>query len=421
VPLEHLLIGVAFVAGLYMAWNIGANDVANAFGMSVGSGALTLKRAILLAAVFEFCGAFFVGAPVAKTISSKIILPDALLMLDSHIVWGVGMLSALIGASLWLNVATFLGQPVSTTHAVIGGVMGFAAVAFGAGSIHWAKVGTIALSWVISPLVGGVLAYVIYQFGIRKLVLRSRHPVYMAITSLPFWVGGLTAIILFSVLYHGLPGLRLDLPLRLALPVSGCAGMAVIIGLLLAFDKRRRTRYRVPRAERYARVERWFARMQISTACYMSFAHGANDVANAIGPLAVVMRAFMFRETPTGEVPIPSWLLALGGVGIVLGLATYGYKVIEAVGRKITEITPTRGFSADFATATTVLFFSKLGMPISTTFVIVGAVMGVGFARGFGAIDLRVIRRILASWLVTIPISAFLTILLYRILMAFAG
>jgi PiT family inorganic phosphate transporter len=415
------LIGVAVIAGLYMAWNIGANDVANAFGMSVGSGALTIKRAICLAAVFEFCGAFFVGAPVARTISSKIILPDAVMMMDSHIAWGIGMLAALIAASIWLNIATFLSQPVSTTHAVIGGVMGFAAVAFGMGHIYWSKVGTIALSWVVSPLVGGVLAYVIYQFGIRKLILRNRHPVYMAITCLPFWLGGLVAIILFSVLYHGLPGLRLDLPLKAALPVSGFLGVAVTVLLLMVYNRKRRTRHRVPSAERYARVERWFARMQIGTACYMSFAHGANDVANAIGPLAVVMRAFMYRETPSGEVAIPIWLLALGGVGIVLGLATYGYKVIEAVGKKITEITPTRGFSADFATATTVLFFSKLGMPISTTFVIVGAVMGVGFARGFGAIDMRVIRRIMASWLVTIPITAFLTILLYRGIMAFVG
>lgn len=412
-PIEHIMIGVALAAGLYMAWNIGANDVANAFGMSVGSGALTIKRAIILAAIFEFCGAFFVGAPVAQTISTKIILPDALSLVDSHMVWGVGMLAALVGASMWVNIATFMGQPVSTTHAVIGGVIGFATVAFGVGHIHWANITSIALSWVISPLVGGVLAYVIYQFGIRKLILQSKHPVYNAMTALPFWLGGLVAIILFSVLYRGLPGLKLDLPLKAALPVALLAGVLVTVLLLTVYDKRRRTRIKIPRAERYTRVERWFARMQIGTACYMSFAHGANDVANAIGPLVVVMRAFMYGETPSGAVPVPSWLLVIGGVGIVLGLATYGYKVIESVGKKITEITPTRGFSADFATATTVLFFSKLGMPISTTFVIVGAVMGVGFARGFGAIDLRVIRKIMASWLVTIPISAFLTVLIY--------
>ena len=410
-----VMLIAAFVVGLYMAWNIGANDVANSFGTSVGSGSLNMRQAILIAAVFEFTGAFFVGGPVAKTISGDIVdvvafarlvpRPEAL---------GIGMLAALLAASVWLNVATVMGQPVSTTHAIIGGVVGFAAVAAGPGCIRWSSLGTIAASWVVSPVVGAVLAYLVY-WAIRKLVLDSRHPVFMASRTLPLAIGGLTAIVLFSVVYRGLPGLHLDLPLVAACPLSLAAGAAALAGS--GVWARRQRRRHVRRAQRYELVERWFGYMQIATACYMSFAHGANDVANAVGPLAWTIRLFSGHNRPADAVVVPAWLLALGGVGIVLGLATYGRKVIEAVGTKITEITPTRGFAAQFGTATAVLVFSKLGMPISTTFVIVGAVMGVGFARGFAAIDLRVIRKIVASWFVTIPASAVLAAVFYWTLM----
>jgi len=405
-----ILIIITVVGGLYMAWNIGANDVANAFGASVGSGALTLRRAILLAAVFEFLGAFLVGAPVAQTISGGIVPLTAFAFNPK--VLALGMLAALLGAAVWLNVATCLGQPVSTTHAIIGAVIGFAAVAVGPQFVQWLKLGKIAASWVISPLAGGVLAYAIYRWGVRRYVLQNRHPVFMAISLMPMAMGGLVAIIAFSIVYKGLPGLRLDLPLHAAAAVALALGLTV--GLILRrVTRRRRRRHHIRRRLRYQFVERWFGYMQVCTACYMSFAHGANDVANAIGPFSTVIQVLTGGGTLPEKVEIPPWVLAFGGVGIVLGLATYGYKVIEAIGKKITEITPTRGFSADFATATTVLVFSKLGMPISTTFVIVGAVMGVGLARGFAAIDLRVIRRIFTSWVVTIPASAVLGVLAY--------
>ena len=412
---DMTLLIIAMAAGLYMAWNIGANDVANAFGASVGSGALTVRRAIILAAIFEFSGAFFVGAPVAQTISSKIVTPAAFAARPDLL--ALGMVAALVGSSLWLNLATFFGQPVSTTHAIIGSVIGFACVTVGPQYVQWSQMGTIAASWVVSPLVGGVLAYIIYRFAVRRLVLESRHPVFMAITAVPIAMGCLAAIVTFSVVYQGLPGLHLDLPAKWAAPAAIGVGLAVGAGIRLGVRKRLR-RHNVPRAQRYKFVERWFGYMQIFTASYMSFAHGANDVANAIGPLAAAVQVFRGGAGIGQAVVVPTWLLAFGGAGIVLGLATYGYKVIEAVGKKITEITPTRGFSADFATATTVLVFSKLGMPISTTFVIVGAVMGVGLARGFGAIDLGVIRKIFASWIVTIPISAVLTAITYWVLVA---
>ncbi|MBE3069118.1 MAG: inorganic phosphate transporter, partial [Planctomycetes bacterium] len=339
--------------------------------------------------------------------------------IDKPEVLAVGMIAALIGCAVWLNIATFFSQPVSTTHAIIGGVVGFACVAVGPQFVEWAKMGKIAASWVVSPLVGGALAYTLYRFGVRRLVLESRHPAFMAIVIVPVALGCLVAIVAFSVVYKGLPGLHLDLPLAWAAPVSVAAGL--VVGLSIRFGvRRKRRRHHVRRAERYEFVERWFGYMQIFTASYMAFAHGANDCANAIGPLAAALQILRTGGLPE-RIEIPAWLLAVGGAGIVLGLATYGYKVMRTIGKNITEITPTRGFSADFATATTVLVFSKLGMPISTTFVIVGAVMGVGLARGFAAIDLRVIRRIFASWIITIPVSAVLTVIIYWTLMAFRG
>ena len=408
------LLVIAILAGLYMAWNIGANDVANAMGTSVGSGALTMLKAVVLAGVFEFCGAFFVGSNVADTIRGGIVPAGSF---ADPIVLGIGMLSALLAAALWLNVATFFGQPVSTTHAIIGAVIGFAVVSVGPEAVRWSKMGTIAASWVISPLTGGLLAYIIYRC-IRRFVLQARHPIRMAKIAVPLGFGAVVFIMALSILYRGLPKLRLDMPLWKALPAAAAAGL--VMGGLTHLLIRTRTRGRHIRLnQRYETIERWFARVQVMTACYLAFAHGANDVANAIGPLAGAVRAFSSSDAVVAtKTVVPAWMLALGGVGIVIGLATYGYKVIEAIGRKITEITPTRGFAAEFGTATTVLVCSKLGLPVSTTFVLVGAVMGVGLARGFGAIDLKVIRRIFASWVITIPISAVFAAIIYWTLMA---
>jgi PiT family inorganic phosphate transporter len=451
-----VLFVVALTAGLYMAWNIGANDVANAMGTSVGSGALTLKRAIILAGIFEFCGAFFVGSNVAETIRKGIVPVEAFARparagpsqeppalrpraapatARQAAVTGdqrdrsadleaasrklaIGMLAALLAAALWLNVATFFGQPVSTTHAIIGAVVGFAVVAAGPSSVRWSAMGKIVASWFISPLAGGVIAYLVYRC-IRRFVLRSRHPVYMAKGAVPLGLGAIVFVIALSVLYKGLPRFRLDMPLVRALPLALMAALVTAIPARAVIQRRTRRR-RVRLAQRYEVVEGWFGVVQPVTACYLAFAHGANDVANAIGPLAAVLH-FAAGGTFTARAPVPPWLLAVGGVAIVVGLATYGYKVIYAVGKRITEITPTRGFSAEFATATTVLACSKMGLPISTTFVLVGAVMGVGLARGFAAIDLRVIRRILTSWVVTIPITALLAAVIYLVLAALGG
>jgi len=430
-----------------MSWNIGANDVANAMGTSVGSGALSLKQAVILAGIFEFCGAFFMGSNVTQTIQKGIVDLDVLRAQavqraavtapgtkpadtepairsapdvgdvedELRMKLAIGMLSALLGAAVWLNVATFFSQPVSTTHAIVGSVIGFVLILAGPGAVVWSKVGAIAASWVISPLAGALLAYLIYRL-IQRFVIRSRHPVFMARRAVPLGFGSVVFILSLSILYkvmHLSPK-----TLWHALPVAAVMGM--LAGVVARAILLRKTRHRrVRRREQHQVVERWFGRIQPITACYMAFSHGANDVANAIGPLAGVVH-FATGGPIGAKTPVPAWLLALGGVGIVVGLGTYGYKVMMAIGKKITEITPTRGFAAEFGTATTVLVCSLLGMPVSTTFVLVGAVMGVGLARGFGAIDMKVVRRIFASWLITIPASAVFTAIIFYILSAMA-
>ena len=406
---------IALAVGFYMAWNIGANDVANAFGTAVGSGAVNFRLALILAAIFEFSGAFFVGSSVADTIKGNIVLPSAF-EATPHL-FALGMLAALLAASIWLHVATFMGKPVSTTHAIIGAVIGFGLVAKGAGAVQWVKLIRIAASWFVSPLVGGGLAFLVY-YAIRRTVLRNDDPVRRAKMVVPLGLGSTIGIVLLSIVYQMGPRFVSGCSAKQLCLMSspGVVALAVAAGLIARgiIALRTRDRVHVPH-EAYTTVERWFGRLQIVTACYMSFAHGANDVANAIGPVAAVLQAA--RGCVTAKALVPSWGLAFGGLGIVAGLAMYGYKVIEAVGKKITEVTPTRGFSAEFGTATTVLVCSMMGLPISTTFVLVGAVMGVGFARGFGAIDMSVVKSIFASWVITIPISAVLAAVIYKALL----
>ncbi len=445
-----VLLVVTLAVGFYMSWNIGANDVANAMGTSVGSKALTFRKAIILAAIFEFCGAYFVGSHVSQTICKGIIpigqfvgspppasqpaAPPATRaagdesattgsdqISDSEMEFALGMLSALLAAAIWLNIATSFGHPVSTTHAIVGAVIGFGISAKGMGAPDWSAVGRISLSWVISPLAGGVMAFGIYKC-VQKFILGARHPVLIAKRTVPVAMGAVVCILSLSMIYKVLKADKAEPGARPAVSHWEAIALSVVIGLVVAIFafsvigiRTRKRRYR--RKEQYGVVERWFSRVQVITACYLAFAHGANDVANAIGPLAGAVHVFRGGSIRAAA-SVPEWLLILGGIGIVVGLATYGYKVIEAIGKKITEITPTRGFSAEFATATTVLVCSRMGLPISTTFVLVGAVMGVGLARGFAAIDMKVVRKIFTSWVITIPISALLAGLIFQAIRA---
>lgn len=399
------LIAVGF--GLYMAWNIGANDVANAMATSVGSGALTYKQAVLVAAVMEFAGALLAGSHVTDTVRKGIV--NVGLFENDPSVMIIGMLAALLAAAVWLNLATLFGLPVSTTHSIVGAIVGFGLIVMGTSAVNWNKIIQIVLSWLISPLAGGGIAYLIFRF-IRKHILIVERPGKAVMKLAPFFTGITIGIIVLASIYKGLKNLHLDLPAGKAFFFAFIAG---VIGYLIMFIFLR-IRSRTHEVTRQS-VEPIFTFLQILTAAYVAFAHGANDVANAIGPLAAII-ATIQNGVVALKVEVPLWILFMGAFGIVVGLATYGFKVIRTVGAKITELTPTRGFSAEFAAATVVLSFSKLGLPISTTHTLVGGVLGVGLAQGLDAINLKVVRSILGSWLLTLPVAGILAIIFYFLL-----
>jgi PiT family inorganic phosphate transporter len=400
-PLEIWLAGGL---ALYMAWAIGANDVANAMGTSVGSGALTIRWAIVVAALFEFSGAFLAGGHVTNTVRKGIldmemVSPDELLY---------GMLAALTSAATLLLGATRFGLPVSTTHAIVGSIVGFGAVVIGPQAVNWGEVGRIVASWLTSPLLAGVLAYIIFQLT-RRLILDKDSPLDQVRRVGPFFFFYVFFIIGLVTLFKGLKNLNLDLDLSEAFLGSVAFG---VVGAVIGLFFLRRVEPGADEGSRFGQVERIFVVLQILTACAVAFAHGSNDVANAIGPLAAIVGVVEGGEV-VGKSAVRPWMLAVGGLGIVFGLATWGYRVMETVGKKITELTPSRGFAAELAAATTIVVASRMGIPVSTTHTLVGAVLGVGMARGIGALDLRVVGHILVSWVATLPISAGLSIFFY--------
>jgi PiT family inorganic phosphate transporter len=392
---------------LYMAWAIGANDVANAMGTSVGSGALTIRRAIIVAGLLEFSGAFLAGGHVTNTVRKGMLDMD--LVAQHGDLLGYGMLASLTSAGTLLLVATRFGLPVSTTHAIVGAIVGFGAVGLGSDAVAWGKVAQIVLSWLTSPMLGGVLAFLIFRL-IRRLIFDRERPMEHARQYGPFFFFFVFFVIGMVTLFKGLKNLKLDFELPEALALS--AGLGLLGGILgWAFIHRVQVG---PRSadDQYRQVERVFVVLQILTACAVAFAHGSNDVANAIGPLAAVVHWAQHGDV-TGKAPVAPWMLAVGGLGIVFGLGTWGYRVMETVGRKITELTPSRGFAAELSAAITIVLASRLGIPVSTTHVLVGSVLGVGLARGIGVLDLRVVGKILVSWVATLPISAVLAIFFF--------
>jgi len=400
---------MAVVFGLYMTWGIGANDVANAMGTSVGSGAITVKQAIIIAAIFEFAGAFIAGGTVTKTIRKGIINPESIMGSPELLVYG--MLAALLAAAIWLMIASTRGWPVSTTHSIVGAIVGFAMAGIGIDAVNWVKISQIVASWLVSPLLGGVIALLL-MLSIRKLILNADDPFGKAQKWGPIYVFLVGFIVSLVTMFKGLKHLKLEIS-----PVESFVA-AVIFGLIVAFiGKMLISKVKVDsKADKnfhYASVEKVFTPMMIFTACAMAFAHGSNDVANGIGPLAAVFSIVESGGEVTQKATVPIWILVLGGVGIVVGLATMGWKVMQTIGTKITELTPTRGYCATLAAATTVVLASKTGLPVSTTHIAVGAVMGVGLARGIGALDLRVIGNIVVSWVVTLPAGGILAALFF--------
>ncbi len=410
---QYIYIGLAAVFGLFMAWGIGANDVANAMATSVGSKALTIRQAIAVAAIFEFLGAVLAGGAVTSTIRKGIVDVEQLSGTPELLIYG--MLAALLAAGVWLLVASKNGWPVSTTHSIVGAIVGFAAVGIGIDAVQWGKVGTIVLSWVVSPLTAGFIAYLIYR-SVQKLILSHDDPLGRARRYVPVYIFFAALTITLVTILKGLKHVGLSISIRDSYVLA--IGVAVLIALIgTFFISRIKSDPKAEKKQHFVTVERVFAVLMVVTACGMAFAHGSNDVANAIGPLAAVI-SIAQNGAVTAKSALPIWVLMLGGGGIVIGLATFGRHVIATVGRKITQLTPSRGFAAELAAATTIVIASGTGIPISTTHTLVGAVLGVGMARGIEAIDLRIVGRIFVSWVVTIPAGAILAILFFYLFRA---
>lgn len=473
--MDTALLVISLVFGFYMTWNIGANDVANAMGTSVGSKALTLAKAVILAAILEFAGAFLIGGDVSETIQNGIL--DTQLFADNPMILAYGMISALLGTGIWLQLASYFGWPVSTTHSIIGSLFGFGLVVIGPTAIHWNEIYYIVLSWILSPFLGAIVSYLVFQI-IQRKILFSADPFRSAKRIAPLFVVGIFFTFGLGLFLKGVPKLGLNFNFVPALLIS--LSLGVFAGLVSAFFIHRKqpreqdehlyretaikqqsdyqlirglnksikhlrrtktyatgalqeqvssmltelsaashdTRKKINRHSNdheMSQVERTFSILQIISACFVAFSHGANDVANAIGPLAAVISILKTKSihfSPT----IPLWLLAVGGGGIVVGLMTWGWRVIETVGRKITDLTPTRGFAAEISAAVVILLASRLGLPISTTHTLVGAVLGIGLARGIGALNLRILKDIVGAWVITIPAGALFTIITFYIL-----
>lgn len=464
-PHSTILLILGLIFGIYMAWSIGANDVANAMGTAVGSGGLTLKRAVIIAGIMEFAGAVLLGSHVSDTVRGKMFDAsqiDPLLLV-------LGFLAALLASAAWLQTASWFGWPVSTTHTIVGAVVGIGIITGGVDAINWGKIGEIVMSWVTSPLVGGILAFTLFKI-IQLKIIDTKHPLRQTYRFIPAIVFFMVFVLTLVMVWKGLKNLGLNLGLGQAVAVASATGILTALASLL-WVRSLRERHERERIELKVEVEpdldegipfvrkeerdqpepkeelrpalapgsdlpakRWeyrrefefskmegvFASLLIISAAFLAFAHGANDTANAIGPLAAIF-AIVREGTVAAKAIVPIWLLVLGGAGIVLGLAMWGYKVIETVGKKITSLTPSRAFAANLGAATTIVIASRLGMPISTTHTLVGAVLGIGLARGMEHINLRMLRDIIISWVVTVPIGAALAALFYYILRAWLG
>ncbi|MGX2951125.1 inorganic phosphate transporter [Ursidibacter sp. B-7004-1] len=408
-----MIVLVTAVFGFIMAFGIGANDVANAMGTSVGSGTITAKQAVYIALVFEFAGAYLAGGEVAETIKSGIIASDAFVGQPDVLV--LGMMASLFAAGVWLLVASQKGWPVSTTHSIIGAIVGFACVTVGTEAVQWSQFSGIVGSWFITPVIAGLVAFFIFV-STQKLIFDTEKPLANAQKYAPYYAGLTVFIICVVTLDKGLKHVGLELNY----------GQTVVLGLVLAiistiacfFYLRSQSFISRLQSGGFSGVEKVFSILMLITACAMAFAHGSNDVANAIGPLAAVVSIVDHGGVIEGKTVMAPWILPLGAVGIAIGLAVMGHKVMSTIGTGITDLTPSRGFAAQFACAITVVLASGTGLPISTTQTLVGAVLGVGFARGIAALNLGVIRNIVASWVITLPAGAVLSIIIYYILRA---
>ncbi len=396
---------LSILAGFMMAFNLGANDVANSMASAVGAKAITVRQAVFIAGVLNFAGAVFLGSHVTATVSKGIINASSI---DPKIMM-IGMFAALLAAALWVLLSTLTSLPVSSTHSVVGAIAGMGIVAGGMDVVNWLKMGGIVLSWVISPFFAAAIGFAVFSH-IRRYILYKKHFIQQARRWAPFWVALTVSLVVLSFLYKTPIGKSLGL----AWPIS--LGIALVLALC-TWALARVWAGRVVRdvEEGAEGVERVFRKMQVGTSCYVALSQGANDVANAIGPVAAIY-LIAKEHVLLGKAEVPLSMLVLGGVGIAVGIALLGHKVMGTVGSKITTLTNTRGFAVDFGAASTVLVASNLGLPVSTTHAAVGAVVGVGIARGFSAVDFRVLGRIVIYWLLTVPIAALTSIVIFELL-----
>jgi PiT family inorganic phosphate transporter len=418
--MDIILLAIMALLGFYMAWNIGANDVANSMADAVGSGALSVKKAVIAAGICEFAGAVLVGSHVTDTIRKGIVDPAALASLpgmmegEAAALLVIGMSAALLSAAIWLNFATWAGMPVSTTHSIVGAVAGFGIVAAGFSSVNWGKMGQIVASWFISPFAGGLMAFIIFKV-ISKMILGREAPTKAAIRVTPYIVFFLAMVVTLATIYKGFKHVLKGIDWLTDTHTLLIAVMISIVSTIISRIHVKRKlggKESLPLPQQLEEVERVYVPLVIISSCAVAFAHGANDVANSVGPLAAVANILKTGAVEM-KVPVPLWILVLGGAGIVFGLSTYGYRVMATVGTKITEITPTRGVAADIAATATVLICTRMKLPVSTTHTLVGAIMGIGLARGLAGIDSRIAKKIFRSWLITVPAAAVVCIVLF--------
>jgi len=401
---EYYILIIGYIFGFYMAWNIGANDVANSMASAVGAKAITIRQAIFIAGILNIVGAVFIGSHVTNTIRKGIVSTE--IMSDPHVAL-IGALSALLAAALWVSFATWKSLPVSTTHSIVGAMIGFGIMAGGMAVINWGKLAAVVLSWVISPVFSLAIAYVMFKV-IVKIILEKKDSFLLALKMSPVFIGLAVFVVVLSFLFKTPLGKTLSLESWAAVLVALSAG--ILIGYL-----GKRLIRRFAGDDNDDGTEEVFRKIQIGTSCYVALAQGANDVANAIGPLAVIY--FLVKTGNVGaKVPVPAFLLLFGGLGIAAGIGMAGHRVMDTIGTKITTLTNTRGFAVDFAAASTVLIASKLGLPVSTTHAAVGGVLGVGLAGGIEAVNFGIVFQIMIYWVLTVPAAAITSMVIFKIL-----
>lgn len=417
--LVWLQIGLVVLLAFYQAANLGANDVANSMGTSVGSKALTLKQAIIVAGILEFTGAVLFGGEVSSTLATGVVNPSAFLLKPQ--IFALGMVSVLISCGLWLQLATSKGWPVASSHAVVGAIAGFSWVEAGFNSVNWSNIGLISLTWLITPLVSCIFAGLFYSL-IKHWIVDHPEP----IQQLQEWIPWLSAALIgvFGVIV--LPKLSEAFTNSLGLRVpdhnlSIFIGAIAVIGLsLVSWRQLDRTR-EVDNTNYPNQIEKQMARFQVLSACFVAFAHGSNDVGNAVAPLAAIAYIFGTGSIPLTNFDVPIWILVVGGAGIVTGLAIWGQNVITTVGENIIPLQPSGGFCAELATATTVLVASRIGLPVSTSHALVGAVVGIGLVEGLKSIRLLTVGSIALAWLITIPVASALSAVIFSLLVYVFG